>query len=107
MEKIISEISQVRDITVEEKDGNMYVTMDDVVVITAMKNPDGMFVKMLPDVLTYSDFKPVMCENTLKFDTKDKQSVSFQATCKEFSDILEIAKTALVNLNLYGYTTEN
>lgn len=107
MEKIISEISQVRDITGEVVDGNMYVTMDDVVVITAMKNPDGMFVKMLPDVLTYSDFKPVMCENTLKFDTKDKQSVSFQATCKEFSDILEIAKTALVNLNLYGYTTEN
>ena len=107
MEKIISEISQARDITVEEKDGNMYVTMDDVAVITAMKNPEGMFVKMLPDVLTYSDFEPVMCENTLKFDTSDKQSVSFQATCKEFSDILEIAKTALVNLNLYGYTTEN
>lgn len=107
MEKIISEISQARDIAVEEKDGNMYVIMDDVVVITAMKNPDGMFVKMLPDVLTYSDFRPVMCENTLKFDTNDKQSVSLQVTCKQFSDILEIAKTALVNLNLYGYTPEN
>jgi hypothetical protein len=107
MEKIISEISQARNIAVEEKEGNMYVTMDDVVVMTAMKNPEGMFVKMLPDVLTYSDFKPVMCENTLKFDTKDKQSVSFQATCQQFSEIVEIAKTALVNLNLYGYTTED
>ena len=107
MKDIISEICQTRNLDVVEKDGNMYVTEDDVVVITAMKNPDGMFVKMLPDVLTYSDFKPVMCENTLKFDTKDKQSVSFQATCKQFGEILEIAKTALVNLNLYGYTTED
>ena len=107
MEKIVSEISQARDIAVEEKDGSMCVIMDDVSVITATKNTNGMFVKMLPDVLTYSDFKPVICENTLKFDTSDKQSVSFQATCKQFSDVLEIAKAALVNLNLYGYTTEN
>ena len=103
---VISHINEVREITVNVSPDSMKVNLDGILVVMADIDSNGMYLKMLPDVYTYSDFGDHIKPGTLKFNTSTIQSVSAQTNFTNFGEVLQTVEQSLINLNLYGYTVE-
>jgi len=82
------------------------MTIDGITALMMCKDDGGIRVKMLPDLYIYSGIKNHVVAGTLHFEDGAHLAVSFVADFETMGDVLQSVKEAVIDINLYGYTTE-
>lgn len=81
------------------------VMADDVIICTLDKVKDGYKVFMLPDIFIFAEWGNTFKAGDVHFNIKHGRHAGVVVDCVKASlgDILQIIKTAAVEINLYGY----
>jgi hypothetical protein len=81
------------------------VMADDVVICTLDKVADGYKVFMLPDIFIFTEWGNTFKTGDVHFNIKHGRHSGVEVECVRASlgDILQLIKTAAVEINLYGY----
>lgn len=81
------------------------VMADDVTICTLDKVENGYKMFMLPDIFIFADWGNTFKAGDVHFNIKNGRHAGVVVDCVKASigDILQIIKTAAVEINLYGY----
>lgn len=105
--EFVEKFNEKRDAKIEQYEpGECYVfTVEGVPVLkTTSGHDDFIFVKMLPDLYTYSDFSKFAMKSP-KFDLRDADHMTVKLAIHNGNiiDILQAISSAAGEINLYGY----
>ena len=102
----VKALTEARVASVDIIGDDVTIMADDVTVCTMYKVPGGYAVSMLPDIFIFSEWGNTFTAKDAHLNTKlgRFQCVFINCVRASLGDILQIIKTATVEMNLYGYT---
>lgn len=101
----VDAITQARVASVDIIGDNTTIMVDDVIICTLDKVANGYKMFMLPDIFIIAEWGATFKTGDVHFNIKNGRHHGVVIDCVKASlgDILQIIKTAAVEINLYGY----
>ena len=101
----VKALTEVRVASVDVTPTTCSVMADDVTICTMEKVENGYKMFMLPDIFIFAQWDNVFKAGDVHFNIKNGRHAGVVIDCVRASlgDILQIIKTAAVEINLYGY----
>ena len=101
----VKALTEARVASVDVTPTTCSVMADDVTICTMEKVADGYKMFMLPDIFIFAEWNNEFKAGDVHFNIKHGRHAGVVVDCVRASigDILQIIKTAAVEINLYGY----
>ena len=101
----VKALTDARVACVEVTPTNASVMADDITICTLDKVDGGYKMFMLPDIFIFTEWGNTFKAGDVHFNIKHGRHVGVSVDCVRASlgDILQLIKTAAVEINLYGY----
>ena len=101
----VKALTDVRVASVDVTPTTCSVMADDVIICTLDKVADGYKMFMLPDIFIFTEWGNTFKAGDVHFNIKHGRHAGVVVDCVRASlgDILQLIKTAAVEINLYGY----
>jgi hypothetical protein len=101
----VKALTEARVACVEVTPTNANVMADDITICTLDKVDGGFKMFMLPDIFIFTEWGNTFKAGDVHFNIKHGRHIGVSVDCVRASlgDILQLIKTAAVEINLYGY----
>lgn len=99
-----------RDVKISTKEPgcDVAVIVDGMIALKATSKGTKLYLAMLPDIFTFSDWHGIVDTRSVKVQLKCEHNLDVMFTTQPttLEEVLDVCKTAFADINLYGYTIE-